>query len=93
MKLHFDAHSDGKVIVTDEPRELPTNARLRVRVEVLPDPVAADAPKRMPPDLNVNEVRAIAEDPKQPWRPLDIQIDPKLSRAIALDPEFDIEES
>jgi hypothetical protein len=38
MALTFDAHSDGKVIVPDQPRELPTDVRLRVTVEPICEP-------------------------------------------------------
>jgi hypothetical protein len=93
MTLVFDAHSDGKVIVPDEPRTLPTNARLRVRVEVLSEKTTQMTARRLPITLDVETVRAIAEDPQQPWRPLDVQIDPALGQAIAEDPEFNIEES
>jgi hypothetical protein len=74
MTLIFQAHSDGKVIVPDEPRALPINVRLRVTVEPICEPAnGTPAPRR--------------------FQPLDIQIDPELSHAIALDPEFDIAES
>ena len=74
MALTFQAHSDGKVIVPDEPRDLPINVRLLVTVESIPDSAkVAPAPRR--------------------FQPLNIKIDPELSHAIALDPEFDIAES
>jgi hypothetical protein len=74
MTLIFDAHSDGRVIVPDEPRELPINTRLRVTVESI---------------TGANSTTQAARH----FQPLDIQIDPQLSHAIALDPEFRIEES
>ena len=93
MTLTFDAHSDGKVIVPDEPRTLPTNARLRVCVEVLSEPTTQMTARRLPITLDVEAVRAIAEDPRQPWCPLDVRIDPELGQAIAEDTELNIEES
>ena len=74
MTLIFEAHSDGKVIVPDVPRDLPTNTRLRVTVEP------------------INGTEGITQSPRH-FQPLDIQIDSELSHAIALDPEFRIEES
>ena len=49
--------------------------------------------QRMPLTMDVESVRAIATDLQQAWRPLDCEIDPELGRAIAEDPEFNIEES
>jgi hypothetical protein len=94
MTLIFQAHSDGKVIVPDEPRDLPINTRLQVRVEVLADsPIQQETSPRLPLTLDLAAIRAIVENPQEPWRPLDVQIDPQLGRAIAEDPELDIEES
>jgi hypothetical protein len=74
MTLTFDAHSDGKVIVPDEPCSLPVNTRLRITVEA------------------IAETSRVTQAPRV-FKPLSIRIDPELSHAIALDPEFDIEES
>lgn len=94
MTLIFQAHSDGKVIVPDEPRELPVNTRLQVRVDVLSENDSSpEIPSRLPITWDAAAIRAIADNPHVPWRPLDVQIDPELGRAIAEDPEFNIEES
>ena len=74
MTLTFQAHSDGQVIIPDEPRELPTDVRLRVTIEPIRETATVNPAHRR-------------------FQPLDIQIDPALSHAIALDPEFDIAES
>jgi hypothetical protein len=79
MTLTFNAHSDGKVIVPDEPRMLPTNIRLRVTIESVDNAPAVNA-------------ATVTPAPRR-FQPLDIQIAPELSHAIALDPRFDIEES
>jgi len=42
--IHFIAHSDGKVIVPDEPVELPEGKQLQVSIEV------AEAEADAPPD-------------------------------------------
>ena len=90
MTLTFEAHSDGKVIVPDEPRALPVNARLRVQIEVLPESGIERTSQRIPINLDVDQVRAIVENPQHSWQPLDIRIDSELAHAIALDPEFDL---
>ncbi len=44
MMLTFTAHSDGKVIVPDEPVDLPADAPFRVQIELVDDetgPVAS----------------------------------------------------
>ena len=43
--VSFTAHSDGKVIVPDEPVDLPKGQRLRVTVEALDGPAGAPAAK------------------------------------------------
>lgn len=78
------AHFDGKQsLVLDEPVDLPVGTPLRVQVEAVTTetttPVAPATAKVTPA-------------PRK-WQPLNIQIDPELSNAIALDPEFNIEES
>jgi hypothetical protein len=77
------AHFDGKVFVPDEPVDVPIGTQLRVHVEAVNDkatpPAAAGAAKVTPA-------------PRR-FQPLNIQIDAELSHAIALDPEFNIEES
>jgi hypothetical protein len=75
----INAHFDGKVFVPDEPVDLPVGAHLRVHVERVRTETTALAGKVTPA-------------PRK-WQPLNIQIDPDLSNAIALDPEFNIEES
>jgi hypothetical protein len=88
------AHFDGKhSLVLDEPVDLPIGTRLRIQVEVAPQRTDQTTAQRVPLTLDVESVRAIATDPQQPWRPLDVEIDPELGRAIAEDPEFKIEES
>jgi hypothetical protein len=75
----INAHFDGKVFVPDGPVDLPVGAQLRVHVEQVRAGTTAPAGKVIPV-------------PRK-WKPLNIQIDPALSNAIALDPEFNIEES
>lgn len=76
------AHFDGKhSLVLDEPVDLPVGTPLRVHVETVNGNGAA-APSS--PD-NVTSA------PRR-FQPLDIKIDPALSHAIALEPEFNIEE-
>ncbi len=71
MTIH--AHFDGKVIVPEQPLDLPRNTRLTIQVEPAAEPRGMSAPAR--------------------WKPLDIQIDPEVARAIAEDPGLDIQES
>lgn len=40
--VSFTAHTDGKVIVPDEPVELPKGQRLRVTVEALDEPAGEE---------------------------------------------------
>ena len=84
MTINVLAHFDGKrSLVLDEPVDLPVGTPLRVHVEAVGDeatPPAAPA------------VAKVTPAPRK-WQPLNIQIDPELSNAIALDPEFNIEES
>lgn len=51
------------------------------------------AAERLPLTMDLRSVHAIASDPRQTWRPLDIDIDPELGRAIAENPKFNIEEA
>jgi hypothetical protein len=75
----YRGHFDGKhSLVFDEPVDLPIGTPLRVHVETVPVEQSSSAGNGAQ---------------QQKWRPLDIQIDPALSNAIALDPEFEIEES
>jgi hypothetical protein len=75
----YRGHFDGKhSLVFDEPVDLPVGTPLRVHVEAESTQQAAEIGNGVS---------------HRKWRPLDIQIDPELSNAIALDPEFDIEES
>jgi hypothetical protein len=84
MTTTFLAHFDGnRSLVLDEPVDLPVGTPLRVQVEAVPEEVAPS------PQATVNKVTHFPRS----WMPLDIQIDPELSNAIALDPEFGIEES
>jgi hypothetical protein len=77
------AHFDGKrSLVLDQPVDLPIGTPLRVQVEAL----------REEPEVSHPSSAKVTPAPHQ-WKPLDIQIDPELSNAIALDPEFNIEES
>ena len=47
--VSFIAHTDGKVIVPDEPVDLPEGQRFRVTIEPVPDDEATQA--KMPDDL------------------------------------------
>jgi hypothetical protein len=78
------AHFDGKVFVPDEPVDVPVGTPLRVRVEALNEAMAT--PPSAPSPAQVTPA------PRR-FQPLNIQIDPELSHAIALDPAFNIEES
>lgn len=78
------AHFDGKnYLVLDEPVDLPVGTPLRVIVERV--------------SIDVNNSAKPTETKVTPaprrFQPLNIQIDPNLSHAIALDPEFSIEDS
>jgi hypothetical protein len=73
--------------------DLPVGTALHVRVEVCADNATQAAIHHLPLTTDVEAIRAMVKDPQKPWRPLDIKIDPELSNAIALDPEFNIEES
>jgi hypothetical protein len=44
--LEFTAHSDGRVIVPDEPVQIPQDRPLRVRVEEVQAEVSSDARPR-----------------------------------------------
>ncbi len=84
MTTTVRAHFDGKhSLVLDEPVDLPIGTPLRVHVEPVNDETAHRAEPS--PDK-------VTPAPRK-WQPLNIQIDPELSNAIALDPEFNIEES
>jgi hypothetical protein len=81
MTTTFLAHFDGKrSLVLEEPVDLPVGTPLRVQVEAVSEAI-------LPP--SANQVTPGARC----FQPLDIEIDPELSHAIALDPEFNIEES
>lgn len=92
MTTTLFAHFDGKALVLDGPVDLPIGTPLRVQVAVLDDTTRSTS-KGISPTLDVETILAMASDPKKPWQPLDIDIDPELANAIALDPEFNIEES
>lgn len=77
------AHFDGKVFVPDEPVDLPIGTAIRVRVEAINDQAPAATPA---------EGAKVTPAPRT-WQPLNLQIDPELSNAIALDPDLNIEES
>jgi hypothetical protein len=77
------AHFDGNTLVPDGPVDLPVGTALRIQVEAV-------AAKVEEPAISATPKVTIA--PRR-FQPLDIQIDPELSHAIALDPEFNIEES
>jgi hypothetical protein len=75
--VKLNAHFDGKSIVFDEPISLPLPSGTRLRVSV----EAVEEPKAPP------------TAPAPTFQPLNLKIDPELARAIAEDPEFNIEES
>ena len=78
------AHFDGKrSLVLDEPVDLPVGTPLRVQVE----------PVNEAPIASVESSAGQGTPAPRKWQPLNIQIDPESSNAIALDPEFNIEES
>jgi hypothetical protein len=84
MTTTVRAHFDGKhSLVLDEPVDLPIGTPLRVHVETVND-VSSHPAEASPGSTAPTPVK---------WQPLNIQIDPSLSNAIALDPEFNIEES
>lgn len=89
------AHFDGKqsLVLDEPPVDLPVGAPLRIHVEVLPESTLQSTPRRLPLKLDLEAMRTMVSDPREPWRPLDVDIDPVLGRAIAEDPEFNIEES
>jgi hypothetical protein len=88
------AHFDGKrSLVLDGPVDLPVGTPLRIQVDVGAQLADESTTQRVPLTLDVESVRAMAADPAQPWRPLDVNIDPELGRAIAENPAFNIEES
>jgi hypothetical protein len=93
MTTTLFAHFDGNTLVPDGPVDLPVGTALRVQVEVYAENGASTAAPTLPLTTELEAIRAMAKDPQKPWRPLDIKIDPELSNAIALDPEFNIEES
>jgi hypothetical protein len=63
---------------------------VREAVEESPSTAAG---RRLPATMDPEAVRAIVADLEEPWRPLDVDIDPELGQAIAEAPEFNIEES
>ncbi|MGB7157787.1 MAG: hypothetical protein WBD40_06960 [Tepidisphaeraceae bacterium] len=73
----LNAHFDGKTIVLDEPFSLPLRKGARLKIRV----------------ESVDETPAVAPSASKRFRPLNIHVDRELSNAIALDPEFNIEES
>jgi hypothetical protein len=83
MTTTLFAHFDGNTLVPDGPVDLPVGTRLRVQLETVPS--EPNQPASSP-------VRTVTQVPRK-WQPLDIHVDPELSHAIALDPEFNIEES
>lgn len=85
MTTTLFAHFDGNTLVPDGPVDLPVGTVLRIQVEAMPNGSEPEQPISPP-------VRTVTQVPRK-WQPLDIQIDPELSHAIALDPEFNIEES
>jgi hypothetical protein len=82
-----NAHFDGKMIVPEGPVDLPIGKPLRVHVEAVDDDGASEAVQ-----AGASQHKSVTPAPRR-FQPLDIQIDPELSHAIALDPEFNIEES
>jgi hypothetical protein len=84
MTTTLFAHFDGnRSLVLDQPVDLPVGTRLRVHLE----PITSEPEQPVSPP-----VPTVTRVPRK-WQPLDIHIDPELSNAIALDPEFNIEES
>jgi hypothetical protein len=75
--LTLNGHFDGKTIVLDEPASPALRKGARVKVFVEPE----------------DQPRAMEEPVPGRFRPLNINADPELANAIALDPEFNIEES
>lgn len=94
MTTTLFAHFDGKQsLVLDQPVDLPVGTPLRLQIEVCTDNGSPTAVPTLPLTTDVESIRTMVKDPQKPWRPLDIKVDPELSNAIALDPEFNIEES
>lgn len=78
------AHFDGKhSLVLDEPVDLPVGTPLRVHVEPVNGKTGG---------ASLSSTALVTPAPRC-FEPLDIQIDPELSHAIASDPGFNIEES
>jgi hypothetical protein len=60
---------------------------------IIPDePISLPSGTRLRVSIEAVDDRGSLRE-SESFRPLDIEIDPALSNAIALDPEFDIEES
>ncbi len=87
------AHFDGQHFVPDEPVDLPVGAALRVHVDILPQSAAPKSEQRLSLTMDPDAVVALASDPRESWRPLNVAIDPELGRSIAEGPEFNIEEA
>ena len=84
MTTTVRAHFGGRQsLVLDRPVDLPIATPLRMHVEPLSDEATLPAEP---------SAAKVTPAPRK-WQPLDIQIDPELSHAIALDPEFDVEEA
>jgi hypothetical protein len=80
MSTILFAHFDGKQsLVLDESVDLPVGALLRLNVEQVSDHTRRPAGPA-----------TVTQAPRN-WQSLDIKFDPKLSHAIAIDPEFNIE--
>lgn len=86
MTTTIFAHFDGKSLVLDQPVDLPVGMPLRIVVE----PAMNDGEQAV--QTATSPVATVTAAPRR-FQPLDIQISPELSHAIALDPEFNIEES
>ena len=77
---HFD---EKQSLVLEEPVELPVGMRLRLHVERVTGEIDQPVVKPAP---------TVTRVPRK-WQPLDIHIDPEISNAMALEPEFSLEES
>lgn len=69
------------------------NGTIKGGVVVLDAPIQAPDGTRVKVEIETAEEAPTVEAAPQVFQPLNIQIDPELSNAIALDPAFDIEES
>ena len=76
--LVIDAHFDGKTIILDETVPLALESGTRLKLRIEP--------------IVVGPATESAAAPKR-FKPLNIRISPDLSKAIASDPEFNLEES